>query len=120
MIKGIIHNNRPLIRLAVGWKFGVSELIALVDTGFTGELKISPEKASELGLQTTHAERVTLADENEVYMQGSLAIASLEGISNVVNILISKGIPIIGMNFLRRFGYTLNMNVKQNSLILQI
>lgn len=119
MIKGIIHNNRPLIRLTVGWKLGVQEIIALVDTGFTGELKISSEKASELGLQTTHTERVILADENEVYMQGSLAVVSLEGIANVVNVLISKGIPIIGMNFLRRYGYILNMNVKQDSLILQ-
>ena len=119
MIKGIIHNNRPLISLVVGWKLGVQELIALVDTGFTGELKISPEKALELGLQTTHTERVTLADENEIFMQASLALVDMEGIANVVNVLISKGIPIIGVGLLRRYSYALNMDVKYNSLILQ-
>ena len=73
MIKGIVHNNRPLISLIVGWKLGVQEIVALVDTGFTGELKLSPEKATELGLQTTHTETVMLADEKTVNMQASLA-----------------------------------------------
>lgn len=119
MIKGIIHNNRPLISLVVGWERGVQEIVALVDTGFTGELKISPEKALELGLQTTHAEPVTLADENTIYMQASLALVAMEGVANVVNVLIAKGMPIIGIGLLRRYGYALNMDVKYNSLILQ-
>lgn len=119
MIKGVVYQNRPLISLVIGWKLGVQNLIALVDTGFTGELKISPEKALELGLQATHTERVTLADENESFMQASLALVNMEGVANVVNVLISKGIPIIGVGLLRRFGYALNMDVKYNSLILQ-
>jgi clan AA aspartic protease len=119
MIKGVIHNNKPLISLVVGWKLGVQEIIALVDTGFTGELKISPEKALELGLQTTHTERVILADENPVYMEASLALTAMEGVVNVVNVLISRGMPIIGVGLLRRYGYMLNMDVKYNSLILQ-
>lgn len=109
----------PLISLIVGWKLGVQETIALVDTGFTGELKISPEKALELGLEITHTEPVTLADENTVNMEASLALVSIEGIANVVNVLVAKGMPIIGVGLLRRFGYALNMEVKYNSLILQ-
>jgi clan AA aspartic protease len=119
MIRGVVYNNRPLISLIIGWKFGVQETVALVDTGFTGELKISPEKALELGLQTTHAQPVTLANENTVYMEASLALVSMEGITNVVNVLISKGIPIIGVGLLRRFGYALTLDVRYNSLILQ-
>ena len=119
MIKGTIHNNRPFISLIAGWRLGVQETVALVDTGFTGELKISPEKALELGLQITHAEPVTLADEKTVYMQASLALVSMEGVRNVVNVLVSKGTTIIGVGLLRRFGYALNMDVKYNSLLLQ-
>ncbi|MDP2669061.1 MAG: hypothetical protein Q8P07_04480 [bacterium] len=119
MIKGVVHNNRPLISLIVGWKLGVQEIVALVDTGFTGELKISPEKATELGLQITHAEPVMLADEKTVNMQASLALVSMEGASNVVNVLIVQGIPIIGVSLLRRFGYALNIDFKYNSLVLQ-
>ena len=111
MIKGVVHNNRPLISIIVGWKLGVQEIIALVDTGFTGELKLSPEKATELGLQTTHTESVN--------MQASLALVSMEGAVNTVNVLISQGIPIIGIELLRRFGYSLNIDLKYNLLILQ-
>ncbi len=90
-----------------------------MDTGFTGELKISPEKATELGLQVTHTEPVTLADEKTIYMRASLAIVSMEGTMNVVNVLISQGIPIIGVGLLRRFRYALNLDVRYNSLVLQ-
>ena len=119
MIKGVIYNNRPLISLIVGWRLGVQDTVVLVDTGFTGELKISPEKALELGLQITHTERVTLADEKTVYMQASLALVSMEGVMNVVNVLVSQGTPLVGVGLLRRFGYALNMDVKYNSLIFQ-
>lgn len=119
MIKGVISNNRPLISTIIGWRLGVQEVIALVDTGFTGELKISPEKAIELGLQTTHTERVMLGDEKEVFMPASLALVSMEGTTNVVNVLIAQGITIIGVGLLRKFGYALNIDFKYNSLILQ-
>lgn len=119
MIRGIVHNNRPLISVVVGWKLGVQEVVALVDTGFTGELKISPEKATELGLEITHTEPVTLGDDKTVDMEASLAMVSMEGNPNVVSVLIAQGIPIIGVGLLRRFGYALNMDVKYNSLVLQ-
>lgn len=103
----------------MGWRLGVQEIIALVDTGFTGELKLSPEKILELGLQITHAEPVTLADENTVSMPASLAVVSMEDLRSVVNVLISRGIPVIGVGLLKRFGYTLNIDFRYNNLILQ-
>ena len=119
MIKGTVYNNRPLISLVVGWKLGVQEIVVIVDTGFTGELKISPEKAIELGLQTTHTEPVMLGDEKTVNMEASLALVSMEGATNVVNVLIARGMPVIGVSLLRRFGYALNIDFKYNSLLLQ-
>ncbi len=119
MIKGIVHNDRPLISLVVAWRLGVQEVVALVDTGFTGELKISPEKAVELGLETTHAEPVMLADGNTINMRASLAVVAMEKSENVVNVLIGQGQPTIGVGLLRRFGYGLHINFKRDSLILQ-
>ena len=119
MIEGIVSNNRPLIGLIVGSKLGVQEIVALVDTGFTGELKMSSEKATELGLQITHTERVMLGDEKTIDMHASLVWVSMEGTANVVNVLIARGMPIIGVSLLRRFGYTLNINFKHDLLFLQ-
>lgn len=119
MIRGVIYNNKPFIVLIVGWTLGVQEIVALVDTGFTGELKIPPTKAAELGLQITHTEPVILADEQRVYMEASLAVVAMEGMRNTVSVLIGKGTPIIGVGLLRRFGYALHMDVRDDSLTLQ-
>lgn len=74
MIKGSILNNRPLITITIGGLFyGVQDIVALVDTGFTGELKISPDKLPELGLQITNTQPVTLGDGRTINMSASLA-----------------------------------------------
>lgn len=119
MIKGIVYKNRPFIPIIIGWRLGVQEIVALVDTGFTGELKIPEDKSSELGLILTHTERIRLADENVVNIPASLALVSMEGVTNMVTVLISKGMPIVGVGLLKRFGYTLNIDFKYNSLTLQ-
>ena len=119
MIKGVVHNDRPLISLIVAWRLGVQEIMVLVDTGFTGELKISSEKATELGLKTTHTEPVMLANENTINMSASLAVVAMEDSEKVVNVLIGQGQPTIGVGILRRFGYNLHINFKRDSLILR-
>lgn len=119
MIKGVIYNNRPLIPIIVGWTLGVQDMVALLDTGFTGELKISNEKATELGLSITHTERVSLGDDREVNMAAALAVASMENAANVVNVLISPGEPVVGVGLLRRFGYILTADFRYNILSLQ-
>ena len=121
MIKGIIYENRPLIRIAVGSSLGIQEIMALVDTGFTGELKLSQKSASELGLKITHAEPVTLANEETITMQASLAEVALEGVKNTVSVLIDAGLmPIIGIGLLRSFGYKkINFDFDYNILTLE-
>jgi len=119
MIRGVVYKNRPFISVIIGWLIGVQEIVALVDTGFTGELKIPLEKVSELGLVVTHTEPVALADDSIVNMPASLVLVSMEGVSKVVNVLIAKGKPILGTGLLKRFGYTLNINFKYGILTLQ-
>lgn len=120
MIQGVIHNNKPLISVIVGWRYGVQEIVALVDTGFTGELKLSPQTASELGLDITHTEPVTLADDKTTNMEASIAVVSMEGTPKMVSVLIAPGmLPIVGVELLRRFSYVLSMNFKENILVLQ-
>ena len=106
MIRGLIHENRPLMRVAIESPLGVQEIVVLLDTGFTGELKLSSQIATELGLEVTHTERVTLANEELVTMKASLTEVALEGIKNKVSTLIDAGLmPIVGIALLRRFGY---------------
>ena len=60
--------------LSVAWNFEVQDIIALIDTGFGGELKISPKMVGELGLSMTHTETVLLANQTVITMPASLCI----------------------------------------------
>lgn len=119
MILGIVENNRPLISLVVGWQLMTQEIVALVDTGFTGELKLSPKSANELGLRTTHTETILLADEKPIDMPAGLALVSMEGNQKVVDVLIGEGESIIGVGLLKKFQYNLNINFNLNNLTLE-
>ena len=119
MIRGVVYQNRPFIPVVIGWRLGVQKIIALLDTGFTGDLKIPKKKISELGLKLTHTEHARLADGSLVNMSASLSLVSMEGVTKTVTVLISKGMPIVGVGLLKRFGYTLNIDFKYNNLTLQ-
>ena len=119
MIHGAVYNSRPLISLTIGWKSKTQDVTALIDTGFTGELKISRKEANELGIQVTHTEPVTLADENTVDMSAGLAQVSMEGIQKTMEVLISDGMPIIGVGLLKKFGYILNINFPSSVVSLK-
>ena len=119
MVKGIVRKNRPLINLIVEWKLRTKEIVALVDTGFTGELKLSPQEVLDLEIDITHAESIVLGNEKTAQMFAGIASVYMEGIKNDVNVFVSGGIPTIGVGLLKRFGYNLNIDFKNDSLVLQ-
>lgn len=120
MISGVLGKaNRPLIPLVVGWNRGVQEIVALVDTGFSGELKMPSKTIDELGLEITHAEQVLLANGEHAYMRASLAFVAMEGDTQEVNVLISDGPAVIGGGLLRLFGYKLTVDYKVDSVTLE-
>lgn len=120
MIQGFFNNNRPAIFIVVASsKGGVQEIPVLVDTGFTGELKIGPNKALELGLKISHTEPITMGDGRTSGMGASLARVSMEGIANTANVLIGEGKDVIGVGLLKGFGYTLNADFKYNNFYLK-
>ena len=120
MIRGLLgKENRPLIPLVVGWNRGVQEITALVDTGFSGELKVSPKLIEELGLEITHAQPVLLANGTSTTMQASLAFVAMEGDTKEVNVLISEGQAVIGGGLLKSFGYKLIVDYKEDLVTLE-
>ncbi len=119
MITGVIENNRPYVVVTIAGSASVQQVVALIDTGFTGELKVPPEKISELGLKITHVEKVTLADGASVDMQCSVAIVALEsGAVSPANVLVSSGEILIGVGLLKKFGYKLTIDFPNNRLEL--
>ena len=120
MMKGVLRkDNRPVVPLVVGWDRGIQEIVALVDTGFNGELKMPPKMVDELGLRITHVQPVLLANDSIAQSAASLAFVNLEGITEEVNVLIAEGLAAIGVGLLKRFGYKLIVDFKYNSVVLE-
>ncbi len=68
MIEGVVNAAyEPLVTLVVQGPSGESSRIeAVVDTGFTGFLTVTPALATDLGLILEGTSRATLADGSEV------------------------------------------------------
>lgn len=113
MLTSQIKDDRPVITITVGSLLEVQNVLALVDTGFTAELKISSEIAEELGIKTEYTERVSLAAGDPIVIGAGFAFVSMEGVTHKVSVLIG-GRPSIGVSLLRKFGYTLNMDFPNN------
>lgn len=47
-----------------------------------------------------------------------MAIVGMENETRAVEVIISEGMPLAGMNFLYKFGYTAIINCKKNSVSL--
>lgn len=119
MVKGLVYKNRPVIKLTVANGFKAKKVITLVDTGFTGELKLSSKEVMDLSIVPDRLETVQLANGRPAKMFASSAEVSMEGIKNSVEVLISDGIATIGISLLRKFGYNLNVDLKKDILLLQ-
>ena len=118
MIKGKIHRSCPLVNLQVVWSQTTQDVEAIIDTGFTGEIKVPPQMIDDLGLKVTHTQQVTLGDSRKVDFLASVAYVSLDGIKNLVNVLVAPGDVLIGVELLQKFKMVLNADFKKNSLIL--
>ncbi|KAF0132558.1 MAG: hypothetical protein FD145_1624 [Candidatus Saganbacteria bacterium] len=119
MISGIFYGNTPVISLLVAWGQSVKNQAFILDTGFTGDLQVTPEISKELSLKEGGVERVGIADGSKVFMPSALAIASMEGSSNSVNVLISKGSPLAGIGLLSKFGYKAIVDCKHRTVSLE-
>lgn len=118
MLKGEVRQNRPLISIVVGWKLGVQTQLALIDTGFTGELRLSEEKAIELGLEKTHIKKVEFGNGKAEYLWYAPAIVSLEGVNQLVDAMIAPGEVVIGVELMKKFEYILKIDFCTGRLTL--
>ena len=119
MIQGRLRkDNMPAVSLSIGWILGIQDIVAVVDTGFSGEIKVPPNVASELGLTPTHVQAVLLANGEMTEVSASLAFAVIEGKKEEVDVLIVKGMSIIGVGLLNRLGFKLTIDFKIRTVTL--
>jgi predicted aspartyl protease len=120
MVTGkFINSNQPIIQAVVGWRQAVQTPYFLLDTGFTGDLQVTPEIARELGLEVSGATKARFADGTLQVVPTASAIANMEGTTNYVQVIISNSIPLMGISFLEKFQYKAIVNCKYKTVNLE-
>ncbi|MBI2635158.1 MAG: hypothetical protein HYW79_01275 [Parcubacteria group bacterium] len=119
MISGVFIENIPLIKVVVAWGQSVQAPFVVLDTGFTGDLQVTPKIATELGLKVVGITKTQIANGQIIQVPVALAIASMEGATNYIQVLISDSFPLAGISFLTKFGYKALVDCKYRTVALE-
>ena len=118
MIEGMVNAAyEPVVVLAVQGPSGqASEIEAIIDTGFTGFLTVTPALATELGLPLEGTSRATLADGSEVTFDVYDVAVLWDGRPRYVLADAADTTPLVGMRMLDR--HNLNIDVEDGGRVI--
>lgn len=118
MLQGQFLENTPWIQITLAWGSFIKKYWFILDTGFTGDLQVPTSFAQELALAPNSVVPVTIANGATVQVPHALAIAAAESAANYVQVGISNGSPLLGINFLTKFGYRAMVDCKNRTIVL--
>ncbi len=118
MIEGVVNAAyEPVIILSVQGPSGQSsEVEAVVDTGFTGFLTVTPALATELGLALEGTSRGTLADGSEVTFDVYDVAVLWDGHPRYVLADAADTTPLVGMRLMDR--HNLNIDIEDGGRVV--
>jgi predicted aspartyl protease len=119
MINGVFVENTPWIKIIIGWNQSVRSPFVILDTGFTGDLQVTPKIAKELNLQISGVTKTQIANGQIINVPVALAIASMEGVKKYIQVLISDSAPLLGISFLTKFFYKALIDCKNRTVVLK-
>ena len=120
MINGeFIKENVPIVKAMIAWKQATKETFFLLDTGFTGDMQVTPGMAKELGLEVTGAITTKIANGEILAVPTASALSLMEGITKNIQVLISRGVPLMGISFLSKFDYKAIVDCKNKTVALK-
>ena len=118
MIEGVVNAAyEPVVVLVVQGPSGqATEIEAIIDTGFTGFLTVTPALAAELELSLEGASRATLADGSEVTFDVYDVAVLWDGQLRYVLADAADTTPLVGMRMLDR--HNLNIDVEDGGRVV--
>ena len=118
MIEGIVNAaNEAVVPLPLRGPAGEArDVDAVVDTGFTRFLTLSPSMVAELGLGFRGVNRVILADGSETTLDVYSVTVLWDGQPREVVAYESGTTPLIGMSLLHR--HNLNVDVEDGGRVV--
>ncbi len=118
MIEGVVNAAyEPVVSLAVQGHAGQTrEIEAVIDTGFTGFLTVTPALAAELGLDFRGTGRATLADGSEVTFDVYDVAVLWDGQERYIEADVADTTPLVGMRLLNQ--HNLNIQVADGGRVV--
>ena len=119
MIKGkFIETNRPIVQASVAWGQVIQSPHFLLDTGFTGDLVVPSEVAKDLGITLDGLTTMKMVDNKNAIVKSGTAYGIMEGQQIYITVLVSEGIPPLGISFLEKFSYKAIIDCKYKTVEL--
>lgn len=119
MVSGLFIENIPLIKVVVASGLSVQAPFVILDTGFTGDLQVTPKIAIDLGLKVIGVTKTQIANGQTIDVPAALAVASMEGATSFIQVLISDSMPLAGISFLSKFGYKAIIDCKYRTVVME-
>lgn len=119
MIKGLFIKNSPWVEVTISWGRSIQKPLVILDTGFTGDLQITPKMAKELDLKSETITNVQIANGQVIQVPVVVAVSSMEGETKNIQALVSDSTPLVGINFLSKFSYKAVVDCKNKTVALQ-
>ncbi len=120
MITGGFSENIPYIPVDIKWGDAIQSHVVVLDTGFTGDIKVTHEMARDLGLEELGIGSIQTGDGKIVNLPISVAIASMPHAQLFVDVIICESLPLAGIGFLSKFGYKALVDCKNKKVNLEI
>lgn len=120
MVEGnFVDGDKPVVQAVISWNDAVQEPYFVLDTGFTGDLFVTPEIADELGLEISGVMDGKIPGGDIVNMPTVTAIAVMEGQKLFVTAVIAKGWPLLGISFMQKFNYQAVVDCRHKKVRLE-
>lgn len=119
MIRGFFVGNVPIIRILVSWEGAKIDTEFILDTGFSGDMQITPDIARHLNISPGTTESIRLASGQICGMQAGVIEVHAEGFIEYAEANISESSPLAGIGFLSKFGYKAIIDCKNKTVALE-
>ena len=122
MISGRVslENNLPYARVGLVVHGNTIYLEFVLDTGFSGDLKIDGQTAAELGMDIAPSgARFINANGERIFVAVVYGFAEMESRRAPIKILVGNGVPLAGSGLFSVFGYTVVVNYKNKTAYLE-
>lgn len=122
MVQGeFVDSEKPTAPATIAWGDAVQTPYFILDTGFTGDLVVTEQMATDMGLEVTGVSPIKVAGKPVADFKTAVAIAAMEGIQLYVTAyIIPDGWPLLGISFMEKFNYKAEVDCKNKTVKLKV